>query len=224
MRCPFIEWKLRRDWEKKHREWILGRYYASFKRSSLAINTSFQLTSTERNVMARIVNTRTSDMEFSPTSEYLAVASNCIKGGYISVVKAADFDKKESLLYSFFNTERTKSTQDYFKVFYSKVVVVFPRRSPFYRASGSHPRISLSYADPAVSWACLTWMRSSRGGSHRFRPSWTKWFLPIWIALLCRSAMVKSEWSIVANRSGFLPPGPRISPRKRALNFPSRVH
>lgn len=101
--------------------------------------------------MARIVNTRTSDMEFSPTSDYLAVASNCIKGGYISVVKTADFGKKESLLYSFFNTERTKSTQDYFKVFYSKVVVVVPRRNPFYHANGSHPRISLSYADPVVS-------------------------------------------------------------------------
>ena len=150
MRFPFIEWKLRRDWEKKHREWILGRYYSSFKRSSLAINTSFQLTSTERNVMARIVNTRTSDMEFSPTSDYLAVASNCIKGGYISVVKTADFDKKESLLYSFFNTEQTKSTQDYFKVSHSKGCFFF-RRNPFYHASGSHPRISLSYADPVVN-------------------------------------------------------------------------
>ena len=151
MRFPFIEWKLRRDWEKKHREWRLGRYYASFKRSSLAINTSFQLTSTERNVMARIVNTRTSDMEFSPTSDYLAVASNCIKGGYISVVKTADFGKKESLLYSFFNTERTKPTQDYFKVFHSRYCCNFSRRNPFYHANGSHPRISLLYADPAVS-------------------------------------------------------------------------
>ena len=80
------------------------------------INTSFQLVGTESNTVARIVNTRTSDMEFSPSSEYLAVASNCIKGGYISVVKTADFDKRESLLYSYFNPHLTKSTQGYFKV------------------------------------------------------------------------------------------------------------
>ena len=150
MRFPFIEWKLRRDWQKKHREWILTRYYSSFKRSSLAINTSFQLPSTERNAMARIVNTRTSDMEFSPSSDYLAVASNCIKGGYISVVKTADFDTQDSLLYSFFNTERTQSTQAYFKVF-SFPCLDFPRRNPSYHVTGSHLLRFSSCEDPAVN-------------------------------------------------------------------------
>lgn len=133
----FIERKIKRNWEKKHREWILSRYYASFKRSPLVINTSFQLTLSERNTMTRIVNTRTSDMEFSPSSEYLAIASNCIKGGYISVVKTADFDKKDSILYSYFNPRQTKSTQEYFKV---NSYIFFHRRSLSYLVNGTlHP-------------------------------------------------------------------------------------
>ena len=116
LKLPLFDVKVQPRWKQIHRNWTQEQYFSHFKRSSTMINTSFQLPDLSRPNAARFVNTRTSDMEFSPSSALLAVASNCIKGGYISVLKPDELDKKEALLYSYYNSDLLKPTQEYFKV------------------------------------------------------------------------------------------------------------
>lgn len=115
---PLLRCHIYQNWYKEDREWLSRRYLRGITHSASIINTSFPLiiqNSNNAQVM-RIVNTRTVDMEFSSSSSYLAVACNCIKGGYISIIHSSSFLSEESTIHSFYNDSLNKPTQFYYKV------------------------------------------------------------------------------------------------------------
>lgn len=118
---PLLRCHVYPSWFKKDREWFLRQYLRGITHSASIINTSFPLIIQNSNNVQemRIVNTRTVDMEFSPSSKYLAVACNCIKGGYISIIHSSSLLSDESTIHSCYNDVLNKSTQFYYKVWYS---------------------------------------------------------------------------------------------------------
>lgn len=86
----------------------------------MVINTSFQLPRNGEEQI-QVVNTRTTDLQFSSNSTYLVVASSCIKGGYVSVIKTS-FDQGETSIYPFYNSALMIPTIQYYPVLFGFLV------------------------------------------------------------------------------------------------------
>lgn len=115
-------WFVRRstdcDWFRRKRKWFAEISLQQYRQSKNAINTSFQLTENgNRRIQAlQLVNTRTSDMEFSPDERLLAVGSSCIRAGFVSVIRSSDLRKDDSLINPMFNAQLESPTVSRFRV------------------------------------------------------------------------------------------------------------
>ena len=116
---PLLRSRIYPKWIVTDRGWLTHHYLRSVVQTPSVINTAFPLTSTNRNQLQeiRIVNTRTADMEFSSSSN-LAIACNCIKGGYLSIIKASSLASNEPSLHSDYNNSLSQPTHFYYKVFF----------------------------------------------------------------------------------------------------------
>ena len=106
------------NWTEIDRKWLTQHYLHSVKPTGSLINTSFPLSFNNSNNTQefRVVNTRTVDMCFSSSSSFLATACNCIKGGYISILKGSSFQQNDNIINSDYNPSISKSVQMYYKV------------------------------------------------------------------------------------------------------------
>lgn len=97
---------------KREHDWFIHHSLLSWKRSPSVIDTTLQLQLRNADGTAgfRVVNGRTVDMAFS-SSNHLAMACNCIKGGALSIMNGASLLKQNELVTPFFNTSLSKPTQ-----------------------------------------------------------------------------------------------------------------
>ena len=102
---------------RKDRSWLVEHYLRDVLQTPSTIETSFPLTMTNSNNVReiRVVNTRTADMEFSPSSD-LSIACNCIKGGFLSVIDGSSLLNNEEVVRSRFNSSLLQSTVFCYKV------------------------------------------------------------------------------------------------------------
>ena len=96
----------------RYHDWFVQHDVLSFKPLPSVINTSFQLQLRNANGESsfHMVNTRTVDMAFSG-EQNLAVASNCIKGGFVSIIKGSSLLRDDDLITPFFNVRLSSPTQ-----------------------------------------------------------------------------------------------------------------
>ena len=107
------------DWLRGKHKWFTEISLKQYKQSKNAVNTSFQLPENgNRRVRGlQLVNTRTSDMEFSPDERHLAVGSSCIRAGFVSVIRSPDLLKDDSLINPMFNSQLESPTVTSYRVF-----------------------------------------------------------------------------------------------------------
>ena len=105
------------EWARIESGWLTSHYLRGVIQTPSTINTSFPLTFINANNTQeiRIVNTRTMDMEFS-TSSNLAIACNCIKGGFLSIIQASSLVSNEPDIRPIYNENSMHSCQVSFKV------------------------------------------------------------------------------------------------------------
>lgn len=111
-RFPFFSERFKKDSDARYHDWFTQHDVLCFKPLPSVVNTSFQLQlrNARGEANLHVVNTRTVDMGFSDEGN-LAVASNCIKGGFVSIVKAASLLRDDELITPFFNPRLTSPTQ-----------------------------------------------------------------------------------------------------------------
>lgn len=111
-RFPLCRRAVLLDELKRDHDWFIHHALLSWKRSPSVIDTTFllQLRNADGTTGFRVVNARTVDMAFS-SSNHLAVACNCIKGGSLSIMSGASLLKQDELVTPLFNTSLSKPTQ-----------------------------------------------------------------------------------------------------------------
>ena len=117
---PLFRSRVDINYPRKDRSWLVEHYLRDVLQTPSIIETSFPLTMTNANNVQeiRVVNTRTADMEFSPSSD-LAIACNCIKGGFLSVIKGSSLLSNEEVIRSHYNSSLLQSTVFCYKVCYN---------------------------------------------------------------------------------------------------------
>lgn len=122
-RFPFFGERFQKDSDAKYHDWFTQYDVLCFKPLPSVVNTSFQLQlrNARGEASLHVVNTRTVDMGFSDESN-LAVASNCIKGGFVSIVKGASLLRDDELITPFFNPRLTSPTQISYTVSFSSSI------------------------------------------------------------------------------------------------------
>lgn len=105
---PWFRRKIDYNWNRNERKWLMKLDFSHLAPTSLHISTSFR-SDQRRNRSVEIVDTRTTDLEFSSDSSLLAVGSGSIQSGYISVIRTSSFQKGGLVINPIYNVQYNSS-------------------------------------------------------------------------------------------------------------------
>lgn len=105
---PWFRRKIDYNWNRNERKWLMKLDFGNLAPTSVHISTSFRSDRREHRSV-EIVDTRTTDLEFSSDSSLLAVGSGSIHAGYISVIKTSSFQRGSLLINPIYKTRYNSS-------------------------------------------------------------------------------------------------------------------